>query len=94
VEIVKSNWESRDILLGECKWGTDRVDRQIARELIENKTPLTLRDLPDDGHGWRVHYALFARSGFTPAAAAEMNQHQGLQVDLIALDEVLGREAV
>ena len=46
--------------------------RQI--DLMEGKTPLLLNDLPEDGKGWKVHYALFARSGFTPAAKAEMQK--------------------
>jgi hypothetical protein len=61
------------------------------RELVDGKTPLVLSDLPDEGKGWKVHYALFARSGFTPAAKAEMQQKTGLLVDLEALDTILGR---
>ncbi len=90
VDVVALNWKTHDILLGECKWGGERVDRQVIRDLIEGKTPHVLRDLPDLGAGWRVHYAAFARSGFTPAAASEMQQVQGLLVDLKDLDDVLG----
>jgi AAA+ ATPase superfamily predicted ATPase len=90
VDVVALNWKTHDILLGECKWGTDPVDRQVVRELIETKTPLVLPDLPDQGVGWKVHYAFFSRSGFTPAAAAEFRKVQGLLVDLEAIDRVLG----
>lgn len=93
VDAVAVNWKTHDILLGECKWGTDRVDRQVVRELIEHKTPLVLRDLPDLGEGWHVHYALFARSGFTPAAVAEMQQVQGKLVNLKDIDAALGHAA-
>jgi len=58
--------------------------------LIEHKTPLVLRDLPDLGQNWHVHYALFARSGFTPAAVVEMQQVQGKLVNLKDMDAVLG----
>ena len=92
VDVVALNWKTHDILLGECKWGTERVDRQVARELIEGKTPLVLKDLPDGGAGWKVHYALFGRNGFTPAAKAEMEKHAGLLVDLQILDDLLGKE--
>lgn len=37
--MVAVNWAERSILLGECKWGTDAVDRAIVRELLEAKTP-------------------------------------------------------
>ena len=93
VDVAALNWQTHDILLGECKWGIDRVDRQVVRELVEKKTPLALKDLPDGGAGWKVHYALFARSGFTPSAAAEMQKVQGVLVDLKGIDRVLGHES-
>jgi len=92
VDVVAVNWKTHNILLGECKWGMDRVDRQVVRELIEDKTPLVLKDLPGGGAGWKVHYALFGRKGFTPAAKAEMEKQAGFLVDLEALDNLLGHE--
>jgi AAA+ ATPase superfamily predicted ATPase len=74
VDVVAINWKTHEIMLGECKWGTDRVDRQIVRELIETKTPLVLKDLPSEGVGWEVHYALFARSGHSPAAIEQLQK--------------------
>ena len=90
VDAVALNWKTHDILLGECKWGTERVDRQVVRELIEKKTPLILRELPNLGEGWRVHYALFARSGFTPAAVSETQLVHGSLITLQDIDETLG----
>ena len=87
------NWKTHEILLGECKWGTDRVDRQIVRELIETKTPLVLKDLPSEGVGWQVHTMLFARSGFTPAAIEQLQKVGGLAVDLNDMDAILGHES-
>ncbi len=92
VDVAALNWKTHDILLGECKWGMEQVDRQVIRELIERKTPLVLKDLPGAGAGWKVHYALFGRSGFTPAATAEMGQAGGVLVDLKTLDDLLGHE--
>jgi AAA+ ATPase superfamily predicted ATPase len=90
VDVVAINWKTHEILLGECKWGTDRVDRQIVRELIETKTPLVLKDLPSEGMGWQVYYVLFARSGFTPAAVEQLQKVDGLAVDLNDMDVLLG----
>lgn len=90
IDVVAINWESREILLGECKWGLDKIDRQIARELIDRKTSLMLLDLPDMGQGWKVHHVLFGRQGFTDAAKTEMKGVSGLCVDLKRIDEVLG----
>lgn len=88
-DVVAISWRQRAILVGECKWGTERVDRQIVRDLIEVKAPLVLRDLPDQGRDWAVTYACFGRAGFTPAAQQLMDQHQGICVDLEMLDRDL-----
>lgn len=91
VDVVAINWQSRDILLGECKWGTEKVSRQIVRDLLERKAPRLRRDLPAEGEGWTFHYALFSRAGFTEAAMAGMTAQDGLLVDLQRLDEGLSR---
>lgn len=74
VDVVAINWTERQILLGECKWGHEAVSRQIVRELIDRKVPLVTCDLPAEGAGWQIHYALFARAGFTVAALTELGQ--------------------
>lgn len=89
VDVAAVNWQSQEILLGECKWGTDKVNRQVVRELIEHKGPLVRQELPQGGENWTFHYALFSRSGFTEAATAEMTARQGLLIDLDILDEGL-----
>jgi hypothetical protein len=75
--------------LGECKWGSERIDRQIVRELIEKKTPKVIQSLPDSGTGWRVHYVFFSRGGVTPAALTELERFDGISVDLGMLDNDL-----
>ncbi|NJM40067.1 MAG: DUF234 domain-containing protein, partial [Anaerolineae bacterium] len=90
VDVVAINWTEKQILLGECKWGLDAIDRSTMRELTEDKTPKVLADLPNGGEGWRVTQALFTRRGITPAARAAMQQQGGLVVDLERMDEELG----
>jgi hypothetical protein len=46
VNVVAANWVERAILLGECKWGTDALDRAVVRELLEAKIIKVLKDLP------------------------------------------------
>lgn len=87
-DVVAVDWDARRLLLGECKWGEGRVDRQIVRDLIDHKGPLLRRELPD-GDDWQFHYAVFSRAGLTPAAAAELQAHDGLDVDLARLDAEL-----
>jgi AAA+ ATPase superfamily predicted ATPase len=82
VDVVAVSWREKAILLGECKWGTDRVGKALLRELIEEKTPKLLAALPDGGKGWDVHYAFFARAGFTEAMQTEAERHQVQLVDL------------
>ena len=84
IDVVAINWQTHDILLGECKWGADAVDRKTVRELID-KAPLVLADLPNAGANWHLHYALFARGGATPAARKELTAHNGIVVDLVRL---------
>lgn len=86
VDVVAVNWRQRAILLGECKWGGERVGRALLKDLVETKTPRALAALPDKGTDWTVHYAFFARAGFTEAAQAEAEQHQVTLVDLKRLD--------
>ena len=88
VDVVAINHQSKEILLGECKWGEGKITRKIVRELVEQKGPKVRQELPK-GDEWVFHYAIFTRAGFTEAAATELAARQGLLVDLPALDEVL-----
>ena len=85
-DVVAINWSDHAILLGEAKWGTGAVGRGVIRDLIETKAPKVLRDLPGEREGWQVHYAFFARAGFTDAARAEAESVGAQLVDLERLD--------
>lgn len=80
VDLVAINWQDKAILLGECKWGADFVGRSVIRELVD-KTPKVT-----PGPDWQVHYAFFAREGFTDAARAEAATIGAILVDLATLD--------
>jgi hypothetical protein len=85
VDVVALNWRDREILLGECKWGSDPVGRSVVRELVD-KAPKVV-----PGDNWLVHYAFFARAGFTDAAQAEAGAKSAILVDLTTLDQDLKR---
>lgn len=89
VDVVAINWHEKQILLGECKWGLDGIDRQIVRELIEQKMPKVMAGLPDEGTDWRVYYAIFSRGGVTQAALTELRKFSGISVDFDGLDKDL-----
>jgi len=86
VDVVAVNWREKAILLGEAKWGTNPVGRSAVRELVEKAPRVTPKP------NWRVHYALFARAGFTDAARQEAAAHDALLVDLATLDRDLSRK--
>ena len=72
--------------------GTDRVDQKVVHELIETKVPPILADLPQQGQGWRVYYAVFARAGARVAAGEALTSQRGLLVDLKRLYQDLAAE--
>jgi uncharacterized protein len=76
VDVVAINWREKAILLGECKWGANALNRSVVRELLE-KAPLVV-----PGEAWDVHYTLFAREGFTEAATKLASSAGALLVDL------------
>jgi AAA+ ATPase superfamily predicted ATPase len=83
IDIVALNWQEKAILLAECKWGTSKLGRSIVQQLID-KAPTVV-----PGKDWQVHYALFARAGFTDAARARAEQVGAQLVDLQELDKGL-----
>ena len=88
-DVVATRAASRDVLIGECKWTTAKVGLQAVRRFLDETVPLVLQDLPGQGQGWRVHYAYFARSGFTRAAADLLRRRDALRVDLKTLSRGL-----
>jgi hypothetical protein len=74
--VVAIRWDEKQILLGECKWGVDAVGRSVIRDLVDEAPRVT------PGDDWQVHYAFFARSGFTDAARAEAESVGATLVDL------------
>jgi uncharacterized protein len=89
-DVVAVSWRERAVLIGECKWGTDAVSRQMLRQLLEHTVPRTVAALPDGGAGWRVVPVLFARAGATRDARALLDERGGLLVDLPTLYADLG----
>ena len=86
VDVAAINWSQRQLLLGECKWGSGKVGRNVIRSLIADRGPRILSRL--DGE-WQVHYAFFARTGFTAAAQQEAAQIGAVTVTLVELDRAL-----
>jgi AAA+ ATPase superfamily predicted ATPase len=81
IDIVAINWETKAILLGESKWGEGRVGRKVIRDLVDKTEAV----VPDKGSGWQVHYAFFAREGYTDAAVQEAGK---IAATLLTLNEM------
>jgi uncharacterized protein len=82
VDVIAINWHTRDILLGECKWGESGVNIQVVRELIDKKTPKVLKTLSGEAQNWQVHYAIFSRNRITDEAKESLLQENGFAVNL------------
>ncbi|MCC6602772.1 MAG: ATP-binding protein [Anaerolineae bacterium] len=65
VDVVALNSMEKTIVLGECKWQTRPIERDVLRKLIDK----TAEIVPKQGQ-WRVAYLGFAREGWTTAAQA------------------------
>ncbi|MFH1161409.1 MAG: ATP-binding protein [bacterium] len=60
VDIICLNAETREVLIGECKWTNKRVGKDIYKQLKEKSKTIEF--------GFQVtesHYAVFSKSGFT-----------------------------
>jgi AAA+ ATPase superfamily predicted ATPase len=86
VDVVAINWRSKAILLGECKWGQKPVGRDVMQTLIKK----TDKVLPGSAT-WQVHYAFFARQGFTEAAQALAAEHNALLITLAQIEADMRR---
>jgi hypothetical protein len=60
----------KTMILGECKWTLNEVDRRVMAELVEEKAA---KIIPELGH-WRVYFLGFSRSGWTQGAQAYQDE--------------------
>jgi hypothetical protein len=86
IDVLAISWRTKDILLGECKWGQQAVDRNIIQTLLGKTADV----VPGQGQ-WHVHYAFFVRSSLTPAAQALAQENQALVVNLDQIETDMQR---
>lgn len=80
VDVIAINWRTKDILLGECKWGNQAVNHEVIETLVAKTEKVVPGEFP-----WRIHYACFARHGFTTKARTVAANHS---VSLITLAQI------
>jgi len=86
VDVVAINWREKRLILGECKWGGQAVDKGTVRELLEQRVPKTIKDMEIDVNRWQVDYLFFARSGYTPAAKT---YGRDMNIQLVDLEQMM-----
>lgn len=82
IDVLAISHTEKKGLVGECKWSTRPVGANVLDEL-KRKAGAILRS----GEIEHLYYALFSRSGFTPALAS---QAQGDGVMLFSVDQIVG----
>ena len=73
-----------------ARWGTNHVNYQVVRQLLEHTLPNTVAALPNQGQSWRAILALFTRAGATTEAQVRLHEHNGLLIALPTLYADLG----
>jgi AAA+ ATPase superfamily predicted ATPase len=70
IDVMGINRMEKTMILGECKWTLNEVDRKVMAELVEEKAA---KIIPELGH-WRVYFLGFSRSGWTHGAQAYQDE--------------------
>lgn len=86
VDVVAADHATRNLVIGECKWGAAPVEVSAVQKLLEHTGPRLLGELPDGGDGWLPSYVFFARGGFTEGASRALAQVGAEAVDLDGLE--------
>ncbi|MCP5100328.1 MAG: ATP-binding protein [Chloroflexi bacterium] len=82
VDVVALNWRTKDILLGECKWGRQVQGRKVVDMLMDK----TSKVVPRAGD-WTVRYAFFTRQTLTKPAQERANKVNALQISPAVIEQ-------
>ncbi|MGB1253042.1 MAG: ATP-binding protein [Candidatus Promineifilaceae bacterium] len=85
VDVVAVHWAKKELLLAACHWEVHEVPLQQVKQLVR-KASRVRPDLPN-GAEWKIHFALFSRSGLSPEAAEAFRRENGVVVPLERLDQ-------
>ncbi|MBI3241757.1 MAG: ATP-binding protein [Chloroflexi bacterium] len=88
LDVVAASRRSKQLLIGEAKWG----DKPVAREVLTDLVTRSQR-MPQVPEGWQTHYVLFARAGFTDATREAARTLNARLVDLSELEQGLRASA-
>lgn len=84
IDVLAINEDEHAILLGECKWHSEPVDRATVLDHLAKTSKVVA-----DSAKWKVFYAFFSKSGFTSEAKRAAAPHKVFWVDLKQLESDL-----
>jgi AAA+ ATPase superfamily predicted ATPase len=84
IDVLAISRTEKQALVGECKWSSNLVGTNILDDL-KQKAQALLRE----GDIEQLHYALFSRSGFTPALEQQARKES---IILVGVDEIVRDE--
>lgn len=76
IDVAGINTMEKTLILGECKWTTSPVDRDVLAKLVEEKTQKITGEARLTSGNWRIFFLGFSRSGWTDDA---LQYQAGLQ---------------
>lgn len=82
IDVLAISRIEKQVFVGECKWSINPVGINILADLKQKA-----QSLSREGEITQVHYALFSRSGFTPALEQQANDEGVLLVSVEQLIE-------
>lgn len=85
IDVVAINEDEHAILLGECKWTTDAIDKGV----ITNHLTRATKVIPEPADRWKVYHIFFSKSGFTLEAKNAAASFKCFWVDLKQLESDL-----
>lgn len=85
LDVVAVQNSEKRLFIGEAKWGTGPIGRDVLSDLIARSQRLT----QVTETGWQVQYGLFSRHGFTPATIAMAKELKARLVSLPQMEQTL-----
>jgi len=82
LDVVAASPREKRLFIGECKWGTGSIARNVLTDLIARSQRMSQVSQPE----WKTQYGLFARDHFTEATVAHAREHHARLVVLSQIE--------
>ncbi len=85
IDVVAINEDEHAILLGECKWTADPIDKAM----VMNHLAKAAKVIPEPAERWKVYHVFFSKAGFTLEAKKAAAPFPCFWIDLKQLESDL-----